>query len=77
LTSEASGSRSTSAAPFRSSLPNAFGRMMAGKGKVQEVIHRDTCKRSEPIYNSNYNPYEKPPDGQSEGYPLYVYREPL
>jgi hypothetical protein len=35
------------------------------------------CKRPELIYNANYNPYEKPPDGQSGGYSLYVYEEPL
>jgi hypothetical protein len=50
---------------------------MAGKGKVQELIRRDTCKRPEPIYNANYNPYEKPPKDQPGGYSPYVYGEPL
>jgi hypothetical protein len=77
LTSEGPGTRSVSAAPSTSSLPNVFGRMMAGKDKVQEVIYHDKCTRLEPIYNTNYNPYEKPPKGQPGGYSLYVFGKPL
>jgi hypothetical protein len=50
---------------------------MARKGKVQELIRRDTCKRLEPTYNANYNPYKKPPKDQPGGYSPYVYGEPL
>ncbi len=77
LTSKASGTRSTSAAPSGSSLPNAFGRMMAGKGPAQEVLIRDKCKRPEPEYNTNYNPYEQPRKDLHGGYSPYVFGEPL
>jgi hypothetical protein len=77
LTFEASSSRAISAVPSESSLPNAFGRMMAGKPKVQEVIRRDRCTRLEPTYNVNYNPFEKPPKDLPRGYSPYVFGEPL
>jgi len=51
--------------------------MIARKGKMQEVLYRDTCNRLELIYNTNYNPYEKPPKERPGGYSLYVYGEPL
>jgi hypothetical protein len=51
--------------------------MMARKGKIQEVLHRDICNHPEPIYNTNYNPYKKPPKERPGGYSPYVYREPL
>jgi len=77
LTSKALGLGSASATPSRSSLPNAFSRMMAKKGKMQEVLHRDMYNRLELIYNTNYNLYEKPPKERPGGYLPYVYREPL
>jgi hypothetical protein len=77
LTFEALSSRAISTVPSESSLPNAFGRMMAGKPKVQEVIRRDRCTRLEPIYNVNYNPFKKPPKDLPRGYSLYVFGEPL
>lgn len=76
LASEASATHPTSATPSTSSLPNAFGRMMAN-GPVQEVLRRDTCKRPDPIYNTNYNPFIKPPDSLHGGYSPYIYGEPL
>jgi len=51
--------------------------MMAKKGKMQEVLHRDMYNRLELIYNTNYNLYEKPPKERPGGYLPYVYREPL
>ena len=77
LTSKASSLGSAFAAPSRLSLPNAFSRIIAGKGKMQEVLHRDTCNCLELIYNTNYNPYKKPPKERPGGYSPYVYREPL
>jgi hypothetical protein len=78
LTSEGSRTSSISAGPSTLSLPSAFGRMIApGNRPIQEVLHRDKCKRPDPTYNTNYNPFNEPPKGQSGRYSPYVYREPL
>ena len=44
---------------------------------MQEVLHCDTCNRPKLIYNTNYNPYKKPPKERPGGYSPYVYGEPL
>ncbi len=60
-----------------SSLPNAFGRLIGSKGKEPEQQLRDHCKRPEPTYNTNYNPYESPREDLPGGYTPYVFNEPL
>jgi hypothetical protein len=47
-------------APSRSTLLNAFGRLISGSGRGQLKIKRDQCKRPTPEYNHNYNPFETP-----------------
>jgi len=77
LTFEASSLGFAFATPSKLSLPNAFSRIIARKGKMQEVLHCDTCNRPKLIYNTNYNPYKKPPKERPGGYSPYVYGEPL
>ena len=47
----------TSLTPSGSSLPNAFGRIMASRGVVQATVQRDRCLRLVPTYNEYYNLY--------------------
>ncbi len=61
----------------RSTLPNAFSRMMAPAPVVQSTAKRDRCARPTPTYNHNYNPYEKPSVDLCRDYSPYVYGEPL
>ena len=43
-------------------LPNAFSQMMQAKPAVQKKQVRDRCRRLEPTYNFNYNPFKAPRD---------------
>ena len=56
----------------QSSIPNAFGRI-----KGRDPILRDTCIRSTPQYNTNYNLYAMPYEDLPDGYSPYVFKEPL
>ena len=69
-----------------SSVPNAFGRMMAALIEALNPLDdasilvtrlRDTCYRLEPVYNKNYNPYLTPPRDLDLEYLPYVNGEPL
>ena len=57
-------SREASAGPSESlnALPNAFSQMMQAKPAVQKKQVRDRCRRLEPTYNFNYNPFKAPRD---------------
>jgi hypothetical protein len=75
----------TSNAPL-SSVPNAFGRIMAASmeallpsddATIPVARLRDTCYRPEPVYNRNYNPYTMPPKDLSIEYSPYANGEPL
>src|SRR6266536_4192693 len=61
----------------RSTLPNAFNRMIQPAPVVQSTVKRDRCTRPTPTYNHNYNLYKKPPVDLRSDYSPYIYREPL
>jgi hypothetical protein len=77
LTFEASSLRFGFVAPSRSSLPSVFNRLINPNRASLDVRLRDKCRRLKPIYNSNYNSYEKPRSDLLSGYTLYVFPEPL
>ncbi len=69
-----------------STLPSAFGRIMAtsagntpaSKDALPSTIQlHDTCDRPEPSYNNNYNPFYTPPNDLDPRYSLYENGEPL
>ena len=67
----------TSPTPSGSSLPNAFGRLIASRGVVQAAVQRDRCSRLVPKYNDNYDPYQPAKSGLPANYSPYDHREPL
>ena len=67
----------TSHTPSGSSLPNAFGRMMASGSVVQATVKRDLCSRPTPIYSDNYDPYKPANSKLPKGYSPYDFGEPL
>ena len=67
----------TSPTPSGSSLPNAFGRIIASRGVVQAAIQRDRYSRLVPKYNEYYNLYQPAKSGLPTSYTPYDYREPL
>jgi hypothetical protein len=60
-----------------SSVRNAFGLMQSGGSLPQPAQQRDRCQRPTPTYNSNYNPYEPPPEDRPRTYSPYANGEPL
>ena len=60
----------------QSSLPNAFGRIMPGEKGLDPIL-RDTCIRTTPQYNTNYNPYAIAREDLPARYSPYVFKEPL
>ena len=61
----------------RSTLPNAFSRLMRPAPVIQSTTKRDLYTRPTPAYNQYYNPFQKLADDLRSDYSLYVYREPL
>ncbi len=66
---------STSA--LASTLPSAFNRMIGSGRPAATSFVRDQCTRPTPKYNSNYNPYELPPENLEPNYSPYALGEPL
>ena len=60
-----------------STLPSAFNRMMGSSRTAATSFVRDQCTRPTPKYNSNYNPYELPPEDLELNYSPYALGEPL
>lgn len=67
----------TSTIDSQTSLPNAFGRIMAGTQSAVPKVVKDKCNRPTPTYNYNYNPDKVPRDNRPKGYSPYAFREPL
>ena len=67
----------TSPTPLGSSLPNAFGRIIASGGVVQAAVQRDRCSRLVPKYNEYYDLYQPAKSGLPISYTPYDHREPL
>ena len=76
--------REASSAPSTSTLPSAFGRMMAASSGISTptapetpTLLRDRCRRPVPIYNERYNPFQAPPADLDPEYSPYKNGEPL
>jgi hypothetical protein len=61
----------------RSTLPNAFSRMMGPAPVIQSTAKRDRYTRPIPQYNHNYDLYKKPSNDLRRDYSPYIYGEPL
>jgi len=72
-------SRDPSIGPSESSsnLPKVFNQMIRGAPVNQKKELRDRCRRPEPIYNYNYNPFAPPPEDRRPDYSPYIVGEPL
>ena len=62
---------------FRSTLPNAFSRLIGPAPVIQSTAKRDLYTRLTSVYNQYYNPFQKPADDLRSNYSPYVYEEPL
>ena len=82
LSDDALDIREHSAALSTSTLPNAFGRIMATlsisiTSSQPPAFRRDLCRRLTPIYNKKYDPFKDPPEDLDLRYSPYENGQPL